>query len=94
MEISERIWDLARAGEAALADRFRSIDEIAFENTKKVMDAFREHRVSEAMFAPSSGYGYDDRGRDTLDAIWADVMGAEEAFVRHSIDRSFWTFAS
>ena len=85
MEISERIWDLARAGEAALADRFRSIDEIAFENTKKVMDAFREHRVSEAMFAPSSGYGYDDRGRDTLDAIWADVMGAEAAFVRHSI---------
>ena len=85
MEISERIWDLARAGEAALADRFRSIDEIAFENTKKVMDAFREHRVSEAMFAPSSGYGYDDRGRDTLDAIWADVMGAVAAFVRHSI---------
>ena len=85
MEISERIWDLARAGEAALADRFRSIDEIAFDNTKKVMDAFREHRVSEAMFAPSSGYGYDDRGRDTLDAIWADVMGAEAAFVRHSI---------
>ena len=85
MEISERIWNLAREGEAALADRFRSIDEIAFENTKKVMDAFREHRVSEAMFAPSSGYGYDDRGRDTLDAIWADVMGAEAAFVRHSI---------
>ncbi len=85
MEISERIWALAEAGEAALAERFRSIDAIAFENTKKVMDAFREHRVSEAMFAPSSGYGYDDRGRDTLDAIWADVMGAEAAFVRHSI---------
>ena len=85
MEISERIWALAKDAEKALAERFSRIDEIAFENTKKVMDAFREHRVSEAMFAPTSGYGYDDRGRDTLDAIWADVMGAEAAFVRHSI---------
>jgi cystathionine beta-lyase family protein involved in aluminum resistance len=49
------------------------------------MNAFAEHRVSEAMFAASSGYGYDDRGRDTLDRIWADVMDAEAAFVRHSI---------
>ena len=49
------------------------------------MDAFASHRVSEAMFAPTSGYGYDDRGRDVLDAVWADVMDAEAAFVRHSI---------
>ena len=49
------------------------------------MDAFREHRVADAMFQSSSGYGYGDRGRDTLDAIWADVMGAEAALVRHGI---------
>ena len=85
MEISNKIWELAKKAEEALAEQFRRIDGIAFENTKKIMDAFREHRVSEAMFAPTSGYGYDDRGRDTLDAIWADVMGAEAAFVRHSI---------
>ena len=85
MEISNRILELAKKAERALEPHFRRIDDIAFENTKKVMDAFREHRVSEAMFAPTSGYGYDDRGRDTLDAIWADVMGAEAAFVRHSI---------
>ncbi len=85
MEISNKIWELASSAESALAEHFRRIDDIAFENTKKVMDAFREHRVSEAMFAPTSGYGYDDKGRDTLDAIWADVMGAEAAFVRHSI---------
>ena len=85
MEISNKIWELAQKGEEALAEQFRRIDGIAFENTKKIMDAFREHRVSEAMFAPTSGYGYDDRGRDTLDEIWADVMGAEAAFVRHSI---------
>ena len=85
MEISNKIWELTQKAEEALAEQFRRIDGIAFENTKKIMDAFREHRVSEAMFAPTSGYGYDDRGRDTLDAIWADVMGAEAAFVRHSI---------
>ena len=49
------------------------------------MKAFREHRVADAMFGSTSGYGYDDRGRDTLDEIWADVMGAESAIVRHSI---------
>ncbi|MBE6546123.1 MAG: hypothetical protein E7668_01620 [Ruminococcaceae bacterium] len=85
MKFSDKILTLANEAETALADRFAAIDRIAFENTQRVMDAFREHRVSEAMFNPTSGYGYDDRGRDTLDAIWADVMGAEAAFVRHSI---------
>ena len=85
MEISKRIEELALNAEIALEPHFRRIDAISFENTKKIMNAFRNHRVSEAMFAPTSGYGYDDKGRDTLDAIWAEVMGAEAAFVRHSI---------
>ena len=85
MEFSERILNLAAQAERDLQERFAEIDRIALENTKKVMDAFREHRVSEAMFNPTSGYGYDDRGRDTLDRIWADVMGAEAAFVRQQI---------
>ena len=85
MEFSEKLLDLASKAEVALAERFAELDRISFINTNKIMDAFREHRVSEAMFNPTSGYGYDDRGRDTLDAIWADVMGAEAAFVRHSI---------
>ena len=85
MEFSSELLSLCARAEKDLADIFARIDGIAFENTRKVMDAFREHRVSEAMFNPTSGYGYDDRGRDTLDAIWADVMGADSAFVRHSI---------
>ena len=85
MEISKKIEELAFNAEIALEPHFRRIDAISFENTKKIMNAFRNHRVSEAMFAPTSGYGYDDKGRDTLDAIWAEVMGAEAAFVRHSI---------
>ena len=85
MQFSSRILELAREAEVALAPIFARVDEISFENTKKIMDAFREHRVSEPLFAATSGYGYDDRGREVLDRVWADVMGAEAAFVRHSI---------
>jgi len=85
MQFSEKVLSLAAEAEAALADRFEAIDRISFDNTRRVMDAFAEFRVSEAMFNPTSGYGYDDRGRDVLDEIWARVMGAESAFVRHSI---------
>ena len=85
MEFSQEIWNLADKAEAALVPHFARIDKIAFNNTQKIMDAFREHRVGMTMFDSTSGYGYDDRGRDTLDAIWADVMDAEAAFVRHQI---------
>ena len=85
MQFSQRITALAAEAERELKDRFDEIDKISFENTSKIMDAFREHRVSEAVFNPTSGYGYNDRGREILDEIWADVMGAEAAFVRHSI---------
>ena len=85
MQFSQKITDLAREAEAALAPIFAKIDEVSYENTNKVMDAFREHRVAATNFDTTSGYGYDDRGRDVLDKIWADVMGAEAAFVRHQI---------
>ena len=85
MQFSERINTLAEEAERALAPHFARIDRIAYENTARVMDAFRNHRVVDAMFQSSSGYGYDDRGRDTLDEIWAEVMGAEAALVRHNI---------
>ena len=85
MQHSTQILTLAAQAEAALAPHFARIDRIAFENTERVMDAFREFRVSDSMFGSTSGYGYDDRGRDTLDAIWAQIMGTEAAFVRQQI---------
>ena len=85
MRFSDRVLTLTKEAERALSDRFSEIDRISFETTEKIMNAFREHRVSEAVFNPTSGYGYNDRGREMLDEIWADVMGAEAAFVRHSI---------
>ena len=85
MQYSNEILELTKKAERDLAPHFERIDRIAFENTQRVMDAFREFRVSDTMFGSTSGYGYDDRGRDTLDEIWANVMGAEAAFVRQQI---------
>jgi cystathionine beta-lyase family protein involved in aluminum resistance len=85
MEFSERLINLGAEAEAALASHYARIDRISFENTARVLDAFREHRVSDTMFLPATGYGYGDRGRDTLDQIWADVFGTEAALVRHNL---------
>jgi len=79
------IMALTAKAESELAPIFADIDRISFENTKRVMDAFRNNRVDETCFAGTSGYGYDDKGRETLDKIYAEVFGAEAAFVRHSI---------
>ncbi len=83
--MNEQLSLLTKEAETELASLYADLDAVSFSNTEKIMKAFREHRVSEAIFAPTSGYGYDDRGRDTLDKIYADVFGAEAAFVRHSI---------
>jgi cystathionine beta-lyase family protein involved in aluminum resistance len=85
MTFSEELLKLADEAEQALAAEFARIDRISHENTARVMRAFAEHRVDAACFAPTTGYGYDDRGREVLDRIFADVMGAEAAFVRHNI---------
>ena len=85
MVFSNEVLDLVAEAEIALRDTFDEIDRVSFNNTKGVMNAFSEHRVSDAMFGSTSGYGYDDKGRDVLEEIWADVFGCEAALVRHSI---------
>ncbi len=83
--MNEQLSLLVPEAEKELANIYAELDAVSMRNTEKILDAFRRNRVSEAIFAPTSGYGYDDRGRDTLDKIYAEVMGAEAAFVRHSI---------
>lgn len=83
--MNEQLALLTKEAEKELADIYTELDAVSMKNTEKILKAFRNNRVSEAIFAPTSGYGYDDRGRDTLDKIYAEVMGAEAAFVRHSI---------
>ncbi|MBE6698814.1 MAG: hypothetical protein E7584_01020 [Ruminococcaceae bacterium] len=85
MIFSKKIQDLVLEAESALTAQYKHIDEVAFLNTQKVMDAFRNHRVSDTCFQSTSGYGYDDRGREVLEEVWADVMGAEAAVVRQTI---------
>jgi cystathionine beta-lyase family protein involved in aluminum resistance len=82
LQISERVSMLAAEAQAALREQFDGIDAIAEENTKKVLSAFQNHRVADGYFAGTTGYGYDDIGRDKLDQIYAEIFHAEDALVR------------
>ena len=79
---NEELNILASRAEAELAPIFAEIDEKSYRRTADVLAAFEKHRVSDACFAASSGYGYDDRGREVLDRVYADVFGTEAALVR------------
>lgn len=68
-----------------LTPQFAAIDDIALSNQRKVLDAFIENRIALRHFAPTSGYGYDDVGRDTLCKLYACVFGTEDAIVSPSI---------
>ena len=70
---------LIKSAIAALGERFASIDDVALENQSKVLDAFIKNRIALRHFAPTTGYGYDDAGRDTLCKLFADVFGTEDA---------------
>lgn len=79
---------LCAASDAAMnaaKNAFARIEDITEYNQQKVLSAFIEYHISETHFVPTTGYGYGDRGRDTLDELFAKVMGAEDALVRHSI---------
>ena len=76
---------LSLEAEAALEGIFRELRAVSEKNTKKILGIFKENRVSTSHFMSTDGYGYDDKGRDTLDKIYAEVFGVEAAFVRHSI---------
>lgn len=76
-------WEtLAEAAEEQVSPQFRIIDKIVENNQWKVIQAFQKHKVSDFHFAGSTGYGYNDTGREVLDLVYADVFGAESAIVR------------
>ncbi|MDR2568774.1 MAG: methionine gamma-lyase family protein, partial [Oscillospiraceae bacterium] len=79
--ISEEIKKLAERVMVDVASQFRAIDAIAQTNTEKVLAAFQRHRVSDVCFTGSSGYGYNDMGRDIMDLVFADIMGTSSALV-------------
>ena len=83
--ISEKVYTFGHQIEASLKERFDAIDTIAQYNQLKVIRAMQKNRVSAECFQTSSGYGYDDVGRDTLEKVYADVFQGEDALVRPQI---------
>ncbi|MBE6806434.1 MAG: hypothetical protein E7527_00250 [Ruminococcaceae bacterium] len=84
-DVDPRLTEVSERAEAAAKEAFQRIEEITEYNQQKVLSAYIRHQVSETHFVPTTGYGYGDRGRDALDEILADIMGAEDALIRHSI---------
>ncbi len=83
-EIKPQVYEMAERAEERCREAFARIDCRAQINTGKVMRAFQDNRVSDSCFAGTTGYGYDDLGRETLDRVYAQVFGAEAALVRLS----------
>ena len=82
LQISDRVRALGTQAEKALTEQFARIDAIAAYNTEKVLGAFQKHKVAEPFFQGTTGYGYDDLGREALGEIYADIFGTEDAMVR------------
>ena len=83
-QIDSRLEALSKKVEALCAAPFARVEEVRAYNEEKVLRAFLDNRVSEIHFNGSTGYGYGDLGRDVLDAVYAQVFGAEDALVRHN----------
>ncbi|MEE1054023.1 MAG: methionine gamma-lyase family protein [Acutalibacteraceae bacterium] len=83
-KFDKKLEEYSVLAEKKASARFKEIDEITEYNQTKVLNAFIKNKVSETHLGTSTGYGYGDIGRDTLDRVFADCMGAEDAIVRHS----------
>ncbi|MEG1152490.1 MAG: methionine gamma-lyase family protein [Oscillospiraceae bacterium] len=83
-ELDEKIIKAAESAEEKTREVYAEIDKIGEYNTYKVLKAFSDKRVSESYFVGTTGYGYGDRGRDMLDEVFAQIVGAEDAIIRHS----------
>ena len=83
--ISPEVYAFGEKALAALKPRFEKIDEMAEMNQGKVILAMRENRVDAACFAATTGYGYDDVGRERLEQVYASIFGTEAALVRPQI---------
>ena len=83
--VSDKVLRFGQEVLAGLSDQFRHIDQVAEFNQAKVIAAMQKNRVNATHFNLSTGYGYDDEGRDTLERVYADCFGAEAALVRPQI---------
>lgn len=80
--ISDELLKLAEETENEVKEEFKKIDKVCEYNSLKVLNAFREFSISDMHFGSTTGYGYGDVGRDTIEKVFAKVLGAEDALVR------------
>ncbi|MCH1623694.1 aminotransferase class I/II-fold pyridoxal phosphate-dependent enzyme [Ferdinandcohnia quinoae] len=85
MEFGNEIKTLVEETEAQISSIHQEIDKKIDYNQYRVLKSFQTNKVSDTHFNPSTGYGYDDNGRDTLEAVYAEVLGGEAALVRPQI---------
>ncbi len=83
-EIDQKLAEISDKVMKKCESQFKKIGDTTRYNQQKVLKSFIKNGVSESHFAPTTGYGYGDRGRETLDSVFADCMGAEAALIRHS----------
>ena len=81
--ISDIVKDLTSKVEKNLKPIFDNLDDECYKNSLKVLNAFKKNRVSTVHFNSTTGYGYDDIGRDTIEKIFSEVLGCEDALVRN-----------
>ncbi len=85
MGIDEKVYEYCQKAEESLEEHYKNIDRTAEYNQAKVLQAMQKNKLSAAHLYPSTGYGYNDDGRDTLEKIYADVFHTEDALVRPHI---------
>ena len=85
LNLNKKYIDLVKNEENKLTNIYNKIDELSFINSKKVLDAFHKYNVTESDLNGTTGYGYNDFGRDKVESIFASVLGAEDALVRTQI---------
>ena len=93
-KLSEKIEKADKIALEMCKEQFSYIDDITEYNQLKVQKAFIDNGISDSHFTASTGYGYGDRGRETLDKVWAQVFGAEDALVRHNFTCGTHTLAT
>jgi len=81
-KISSEVVELFQKCERELGEIYKKIDESCTRNSLKVLSSFHKHEISEVHFSSTTGYGYSDIGRDTIEKVFADVLGCEDALVR------------
>ena len=80
--ISDNVVELSKKVEKDVEEVFKQIDEVCEYNTAKVLSAFQKYNISDMHFGSTTGYGYGDVGRDTIEKVFAEVLGAEDCLVR------------